>query len=77
MNIQVISNITTSDNKIKTQKWAEKYTNIEDMKWKYKTFRDFYDEAKEFIESRNLDMSVQELFDKMYDSKFVLKDFKY
>lgn len=43
---------------------------------KYKTFRDFYDEATEFIESRNLDMSVQELFDKIYDSKFVLKEKK-
>lgn len=51
--------------KIKTRKWWDKYTKIEEEKYKYKTLEKFYQEAISFINESEIDFTIQDLFEEM------------
>jgi hypothetical protein len=55
--------------KLRTTKWYDKYTKVEDLAKRYKSFQRFVDEAQTYINKYNLDKSVQEIFDDMMDMK--------
>lgn len=56
-------------NRLKTQKWIDKYSKIEEYKIKYITFRRFYNECQEYFERRYMNEetseTVQEIFDNL------------
>jgi hypothetical protein len=59
--------------KLKTTKWYDKYTKVEDLAKKYVTFQRFVDEAQTYINTMHLDKTVQEVFDDMMWIKFPTK----
>ena len=56
-------------NRLKTSKWAEKYSKIEFYRSKYITFRRFCDEVEEFhwwfYRDEPTSKSIQEVFDNL------------
>lgn len=51
--------------KIKTRKWWDKYTKIEEEKYKYKTLELFFQEATSFINESQMDLTIQDVFEEM------------
>ncbi len=56
-------------NRLKTRKWIDKYSKIEEYKNKYITFRRFCNECEEYFNRRYrdevTDETIQEIFDNL------------